>query len=94
LHISGVLFYFPLPFSCSDNESKGKHVQKQIDIVLKQKKQILGRMLSEKIIPGNVHSLKFPIGNITKTETNPLEAVKSLVAMKKTTGIKLYRKKK
>lgn len=51
-------------------------------------------MLSEKIIPGNVHSLKFPIGNITKTETNPLEAVKSLVAMKKTTGIKLYRKKK
>lgn len=51
-------------------------------------------MLSIKIIPDNVQGLKFPIGNINKVAMTPIESVKSLVADKKTAGIKLYRKKK
>jgi hypothetical protein len=79
---------------CRDNESRGKHAQKQVDIVMKQKKFALGKMLSVKIIPSNIQSLKFPIGNMTQVETNPIEAVKNLVAGNKSTGIKLFRKKK
>lgn len=53
-------------------------------------------MLSTKIIASNIQSLKFPIGpdNITKIESNSIEAVKNLVEQKKGKGIKLFRNNK
>lgn len=49
-----------------------------------------------KMVASNVQSLKFPIGpdNISKIESNSIEAVKNLVEQKKGKGIKLFREKK
>lgn len=79
--------------SFRDNESRNHRTQKQISLAVKQKKFVLGKLLSAKIIPSNIQSLKYPIGpdSATKVESNSIEAVKNLVSQKKN---KLYRSKK
>lgn len=68
-------------------------MQKQVNQAIKQKKFALGKLLSAKIVPSNVQSLKFPNLTLEKVET-PMEAVKLLVAEKKGKGIKLFKNKK
>lgn len=82
----------PLSFR-EDDETNNNRAQKQFDLALKQKKFALGKLLSTQIIPSNVQSLKFPVGAISKIETNPIEAVKNVVAQKNG-KIKLFRNKK
>lgn len=79
--------------SFRDNESRNNRAKKQINLAVKQKKFALGKLLSAKIIPSNIQSLKYPIGpeSSTKVESNSIEAVKNLVSQKKN---KLYKTKK
>lgn len=78
----------------SDDDQKNNRVQKQVNQAIKQKKFALGKLLSAKIVPSNVQSLKFPIGSTVEVESNPMVAVKNVMAAKKGKGIKLFRNKK
>lgn len=81
--------------SDSDNGHKNNKANKQIDLVLKQKKMVLGKILSAKIVPNNNQSMKFPIScDLTKIETNSIQVVKNLTSSNKKGGMKLYRQKK
>lgn len=65
-----------------------------MNLAVKQKKFALGKLLSMKVIPSSVQSLKFPVSGISQVESSPIEAVKKLVAEKKGRNIKLYKTKK
>ncbi|CRL03340.1 CLUMA_CG016233, isoform A [Clunio marinus] len=85
----------------SESELRTNQFQKQSNLMMKQKKLALGKLLAMEIVPNNIESLKFPISSsndLVKFETNSIETVKSLLSSekqkKKNGGIKLFRKKK